>query len=368
MRIFISILMFYLAGASLLHSAASPLPVQRVNLATGIRMAFVETGNTNGPKVLLLHGYTDTKRSFYPTIAELRTLRPDLHIFALDARGHGDSSMPDPKRCAATPERCFRFQDFVSDVLAFMDAKKIDKAYLAGHSMGSMIAQELALTEPKRLLRMVLIATGPSARKNAAVNNFLIPTIEGTWKEALVKKGYEYPKDVYTLNIAEADPAAHEWLKQNWVTEPLADPEFLAAVLPETNKTSLGTWIGALRNIKGFDTVERMKDLKVDTLVIWATQDNVFTREDQELLGSSLAVSAKRNGIRYFRKQYGKKPLPESGIPEHEIAHNTQWGAPKAVAADLASFFQSNGEPVRTLPYAARSDDGSWTVAFEKQP
>jgi non-heme chloroperoxidase len=338
-------------------SADSKLRESQLDLPTGIHMNYVETGTATGEKVLLLHGYTDTKRSYYPTITELTRLRPDLHIFALDLRGHGGSSMPPGKHCLVAPEQCFRFSDFAADVLAFMELKKIDVAHVVGHSMGSIVAQELALTAPRRFARMVLIATGADLRNNPVIAEFLLPVLIDPWKKALMKKGYRFPEDVYNLTALDADPAARKLLSENWVAEPLADPAFLAAVLPETLATSLGTWIGCLRSLDQVNNADRLKNLKVTTLVIWATQDNVFTMKDQTILRNSLSVAAERHGTRYFWKQYGKKPLPESGIPEGEIAHNTQWAAPVAVAADLAAFLMNEGEPVRNLPCAAKSGD-----------
>jgi pimeloyl-ACP methyl ester carboxylesterase len=37
---------------------------QRIELSTGISMSYVEAGDPRGPAVLMLHGYTDTRRSF----------------------------------------------------------------------------------------------------------------------------------------------------------------------------------------------------------------------------------------------------------------------------------------------------------------
>ena len=320
-------------------------------------MNYVETGDPNGEKVVLLHGYTDTKRSYYPTIVELRRLRPDLHIFAIDQRGHGGSSMPQSDNCPDAPEQCFRMSDFASDVRAFMDFKKINQAYVVGHSMGSIVAQELGLSSPERISRMVLIATVANFENHPVFEQFLLPVLIDPWETALAKKGLKIPHDIYRMTARDADPQAGKVLSENWVSEPLADPKFLSTVLPETINTSLGTWIGCLRSMRQLNNADRLKDLKVPTLVIWATNDSVCKMNDQSVLRNSLAIAAERHGTQYFWKQYGKKPLPESGIPDKEIAHNVQWAAPEAVAADLAAFFRKGGEPVRNLPYAVQSEN-----------
>jgi len=76
-------------------------------LSTGIIMAYVETGPPTGPNVILIHGLTDSLRSWSLSMAELHRLDPNLHILAVDQRGHGSSSMPEKQACAAIPENAF---------------------------------------------------------------------------------------------------------------------------------------------------------------------------------------------------------------------------------------------------------------------
>jgi pimeloyl-ACP methyl ester carboxylesterase len=191
-------------------------PKQRVTLSTGITMTYVEAGNRGGPVVLLLHGFTDTSRSFYPTIDALEQGNTSLHLYALDARGHGGSSMPQDAGCAAAPEQCFEAEDFAADVLAFMYRKGIHKAHIVAHSMGSMAAQHLALTHPERVESLLLIGTFVQARANAMVHELLVPQIEQTWSSALVKRpGFEWPRDAYLLTPRDADAQVDDRMLQN---------------------------------------------------------------------------------------------------------------------------------------------------------
>src|SRR4051794_30123945 len=112
-------------------------PKCRVALSTGIAMAYLEVGPAHGPAVILVHGLTDSSRSWSTTMEALHRLDPGLRILAIDQRGHGASSMPPAEPCAAAPERCFRMADFAADLEAFMAAKGIAKATMAGHSLGT---------------------------------------------------------------------------------------------------------------------------------------------------------------------------------------------------------------------------------------
>ena len=330
---------------------------QQVELPTGISIAYVEAGDPKGEPVIFLHGYTDTSRSFLPTIRHLAELRPDLRVFAPDLRGHGESSMPDPESCRAAPEECFGMADFAVDALAFMDAMGIDRAHVVGHSMGSLVAQELALEAPERVGRMVLIASAARTRDHPVIGEFLlVGLIEGSWREALVRQGYAYPDDVYELTPLDADPEVERWLAEHWVVEVTADPAFLASVLPETARTRMGTWLGVVRAMDTFDNTERLAELRVPTLVLWPTQDVTFTASDQAELKAALDQAARTCRMRYHYKAYGRKPLPPSGLQEDDLGHNLQWGAAETVARDLAAYLREDGEPTRDLPYADPAD------------
>src|ERR1041384_4882880 len=110
-----------------------------IALPTGITMAYVETGPADGPAVILIHGLTDSLRSWSLAMRALHKADPALHILAVDLRGHGATTMPPAASCAAAPESCFRLSDFGDDIVAFMQAKNVAKAALVGHSLGTFV-------------------------------------------------------------------------------------------------------------------------------------------------------------------------------------------------------------------------------------
>ncbi|MFT3730361.1 MAG: alpha/beta hydrolase [Hyphomicrobium sp.] len=323
-----------------------------VKLPTGIDMAYIEVGPADGKPVLLIHGLTDSVRSWSLAMDALHKIDPSLHILAVDLRGHGQSSMPDAKACASAPETCYRISDLAGDVVAFMQAKGISKADLAGHSMGSFVVQEIAITHPEMVGHAVLDATGAKSVGNAALGDFVLKqTIEGAWKPALEAKGLAYPSGVYELTPLDADPKAMEWIAANWTLDPAAEPSFLTPYTPETAKVRLGTWIGATKGLLAQDNTERLKTLKVPALVMWATQDSIYLAKDQDEIKASLKEAAAKAGTTFYWKEYGKKPLPASGAQESDIGHNIQWSAAETVAKDIHSFI-TTGAPTLDLVYS----------------
>lgn len=130
---------------------------QSVRLANGMALAYVELGDPKGESLLLLHGYTDTSRSWTqvaPYLLGHRLLIPDK-------RGHGGSDAPG---C------CYSAHVFAEDARLFLDSLKVKRAAVAGHSLGSMVAMTLAAEHPDRVTKMALI--GSTA---------LVPVKRGDW-------------------------------------------------------------------------------------------------------------------------------------------------------------------------------------------
>ena len=327
------------------------IPKKTVTLASGVTMAYTEIGPADAEAVIFLHGYTDTARSFWATAQALAKATTRRRLVLVDQRGHGASSMPAVAGCADAPEGCFRPVDMAEDLLDFMDATGIEHATLVGHSMGSFVAQEVALTAPERVDALVLIGTAARITGNAVVQEYILnEPVEGSWRAAFEAQGYLFPSGVFALPPTEGDPSAWTWIETAWVTEPAAAPELLAAIVPETAATKMGAWVGAARALLTVDHAVRLEALEVPALVLWGTQDLIFPAADQEELLARLDVAAADCASRYVFKAYGARPFPEDFVVD-DIGHNTQWALPEAVAADIDAFLRT-GEPTDDLYYA----------------
>jgi 3-oxoadipate enol-lactonase len=101
-----------------------------------------------GIPVLLLHGLTATNR--YVVMGSKSLERAGHRVIAYDARGHGRS---DP---APSPD-AYRYEDLRDDLVRVMDERGIDRAVLAGASMGAHTILRLALEQPERAAALVVI-------------------------------------------------------------------------------------------------------------------------------------------------------------------------------------------------------------------
>jgi non-heme chloroperoxidase len=143
-----------------LHSDGA-LAERHVDLPDGTRLMYVERGDADGTPVVLLHGYTDSMRSYQRVLPHLPQ---SLRIFAVTQRGHGGSDKP---------EGSYTSDVFARDVAAFLDSLGLERAVIVGHSMGSTVAQRFAVEYPQRTQALVLEGAFMPRPANAEVRKFL---------------------------------------------------------------------------------------------------------------------------------------------------------------------------------------------------
>lgn len=118
------------------------MPFQRIN---GIRIYYEEYGK--GDPVLLIQGLG------YPSgmwFLQIPNLSRHFRTIVFDNRGVGRSDKPDEEYSVSL---------MASDAAGLLQALGIGRAHVAGVSLGGYIAQELALEQPDRVDRLVLLAT-----------------------------------------------------------------------------------------------------------------------------------------------------------------------------------------------------------------
>lgn len=146
--------------------------------------------------IVLLHGFTQTGRSWGPAIAALgeryRALAPDI-------RGHG----------SAAAVRPVDFATVHADVLALAPERFV----LGGYSMGGRIALSLALAAPERVARLVLVGASPGVaadderRARRTADEALAARIERDGIEAFAARWSALP--LFAGQPADVAAAAH---------------------------------------------------------------------------------------------------------------------------------------------------------------
>lgn len=207
----------------------------------GFRLATFVSGRSDGPWIVLSNSLGASQVMWRP---QMPLFERHYRVLAYDARGHGDSE---------APQGPYSMADLVGDVLALMDHYGIDKADVAGLSMGGMTGLGLALDHRDRLNRLICC----DARADAT------PAFIQSWDQriAAVEAG--------------GMQAVLEGTMQRWFTQPFRERE--TAVMAEMRamvlKTSVAGYVGCARALQGLDYLKRLGDITTPTLYVVGAQD-----------------------------------------------------------------------------------------------
>jgi pimeloyl-ACP methyl ester carboxylesterase len=248
-----------------------------------VRLPRLVQGAPDGVPVVLLHGWSDSLRSFEPL---LEHLPETIRACALTVRGHGDAPKPDGGYDVAS---------LCADVVAFLDEAGIERAVVAGHSMGSILATSLAIDAPERLSGLVLLAAKPT---------YGDPALEPLYDEVRA-----FGDDV--------DPAWVRGFQESTLARPVPDA-FLEQVVDESMKMPARVWQALLDPTIRVDRSARLGEIGVPTLLAWGDVDEIATHEDQVAL---------------------LRALPDARLHVYPGGgHAFHWEEPAVFAADLVTF------------------------------
>jgi pimeloyl-ACP methyl ester carboxylesterase len=164
----------------------------------GVTLALDDSGE--GTPVVLAHGLTATRR--YVVMGSTALQRSGHRVIAYDARGHGASSpAPDPAD--------YGYEELGRDLEAVLDGLRIERAVLAGASMGAHTLLWLALARPERVAGLVVVtpAYDPASNddperlarwdalsdglRSGGIDGFLEaqgePAVPERWRETVIK-------------------------------------------------------------------------------------------------------------------------------------------------------------------------------------
>jgi pimeloyl-ACP methyl ester carboxylesterase len=130
-------------------------------VAPGDRSTIGQRLGPEGIPVVLLHGLTATRR--YVVMGSRVLERSGQPVIAYDARGHGQSA-------PATDPLDYGYDQLTGDLEAVLGAAGVERAVLAGASMGAHTAVSFALRRPERVAALALITPSfdPSSPEDAA--------------------------------------------------------------------------------------------------------------------------------------------------------------------------------------------------------
>jgi len=202
-------------------------------------------GSASAPPVVLIMGWGGDHTAW---AFQTPVLAAEFDVIALDNRGAGQSDAPDQP---------FTLADMADDVAGLMDGLGVAAAHISGASMGGMIAQELALRHPARVLTLQLHCTTPTVDGygHVVIDNFL--RAKAQWDaEQFVR--FSLPWLLTRQTFAE-----HPEFVETWIQRSVEYPH-------QTSLVGLSRQADAIR---GHDTRARLPALRVPTLITTGTED-----------------------------------------------------------------------------------------------
>ena len=128
----------------------------------GASLLYSRSGD--GPSVLLIQGVGVVGNGWTP---QVDGLRGQFTLVSFDNRGIGASVNRDGR---------LTIDEMAADALAILDAEGIDRVHVAGHSMGGVIAQALALRAPARIKSLAFLCTFAKGKDGSKVTLPMLAT------------------------------------------------------------------------------------------------------------------------------------------------------------------------------------------------
>jgi pimeloyl-ACP methyl ester carboxylesterase len=153
----------------------SEAPNKTITAANGVTYAYREIGTGPTPLVLLQH-FRGNLDNWDPALVD--SLATKRRVITFDNAGVGGSS-------GATPPT---IEQMAHDALAYVTAMGFDQVDLLGYSIGSFIAQDMALVRPNLVHRLVLASSAPKGA--LGMHGWAPEVIDGVGKPGTDPEGY----------------------------------------------------------------------------------------------------------------------------------------------------------------------------------
>jgi pimeloyl-ACP methyl ester carboxylesterase len=233
--------------------------------------------------VVLLHGLTATRR--YVVMGSTTLQRAGHRVISYDARGHGRSA-------PAADAKDYGYERLARDLAAVLDERCVQRAVLAGASMGAHTAVRLALEHPERVAALAIITPAFEANPNPFARAAELERWDALAR-GLREGGIEGFLAAYDL---AAVPESLRGTLETVLRQRLAAHEHPLAVADA---------LEAVPRSRPFDRVEQLQELAMPTIVV--------ASRDEADPGHPLAV-----GERYAQAIPGAQLLVEDeGPPIH---------------------------------------------------
>jgi pimeloyl-ACP methyl ester carboxylesterase len=279
----------------------------------GQRLSGEEAGE--GPAVVLLHGLTATRR--YVVMGSRTLERSGYRTVAYDARGHGRSS-PAPAPAAYT------YAQLADDLEAVLDELGIERALLAGASMGAHTALRFALGHPERVAALGLVTPSFDPRVQADGEESAPPPREDTQAAPLTANAYNALAEGLRAGGVEGFVRAYDFSAVPAEWRATVETVMRQRLSLHEHPEAVADAMEVVPRSRPFEDLEELERIAVPTIVV-ASRDEVDP-------GHPLAVAEE-----YAQRISGAEMRVEKGGPPVHSPIAWQGGQLSKILVELAA-------------------------------
>lgn len=225
-----------------------------------INIAYKVLGH--GDPMVLIMGYSSTMDMWDPLF--LDNLSTKYKVIIFDNRGMGNTTAPPGN---------FSIAQFANDTAGLMAALGIEKAHIMGWSMGSFVAQELAIRYPENVDKIILYAGDCGGNETVMPSPQVLKDLANT-SGSQEERGMRLFNLLFPKDWLSKQPAFYKWF-------PLPKETSLPENI-ERQAQAIATWSGAF---------DRLGSIKSPTLVVTGTEDVIAPPENSFILAQRINVS-----------------------------------------------------------------------------
>jgi len=215
-----------------------------------------------GDPIVLIMGSSSTMDMWSPRF--LDNLSSKYKVIIFDNRGMGNTTAPPGN---------FSIAQFANDTAGLMAALGIEKAHIMGWSMGSFVAQELAIRYPERVNKIILYAGDCGGKEAVMPSPQVLKDLSNT-SGSPEERGMRLFNLLFPKDWLSKQPAFYKWFPLPKETS-----------LPENMQRqvqAIATWPGAC---------DRLGSIKSPALVITGREDVISPPENAFILAQRINVS-----------------------------------------------------------------------------
>jgi pimeloyl-ACP methyl ester carboxylesterase len=219
----------------------------------GMKVHYRDEGvATDTLPLILLHGMSSSLNTWDSVVI---ALKPHKRVISLDLPGF---ALTGP-----SPENAYNFTYYSKFIDSFATRLKIKRFILAGNSMGGAISWNYALSSPSRLAKMILIdAAGYPKKEEGGSLGFMLASTPVINNLLL----YATPKSLVRKSLETI------YFDQSRITDAQVERFHDVAIREGNRAVALQIFKGSFKGGK----LERIKEIKTPTLILWGDHDNVI--------------------------------------------------------------------------------------------